>query len=322
MKAVVVTQFGGPEVLELATNVALPALIGDQVRIRVKSAGVNPVDTYIREGAVLAPPLPYTPGKDGAGVVDACGTNVKRLNVGDRVYFCSSISGSYAQYCTAPEDQTFKLHDSLSYQEGAAIGIPYYTAYRALITLANAKKGQSVLIHGASGGVGLACCQIAKHLGLQVFGTAGTEAGLKLIKENGVTHAFNHNRKDYVDEIKNVSGDGINIIVEMLVSKNFENDLDLVSEGGTIVFVGSRGRAEFEPRTLYVKEVVVTGVMLYKTTKDQWAEMGKFFDNGQKEGWLKPIIGKEYKLEEVKGAHKEVIEHSGGSFGKIVLTID
>lgn len=165
MKAVRVYQFGGPDVLRVESNQPVVGhLRPNQVLVRVMYAGVNPVETYIREGQYSRlPELPYTPGSDAAGYVEAAGDGVKRLRVGQRVFVTGRNSGSYAEFIVTEDTYVFPLHERLSFAQGAALGTPYFTAYKALIMGAGARPGETVLVHGASGAVGTAAVQIARY---------------------------------------------------------------------------------------------------------------------------------------------------------------
>ena len=188
MKAIRVHEFGKPKVLRLEERPDLqPGR--RQILIRVKAAGVNPVDTYIRAGTYAQKPkLPYTPGLDAAGVVEAVGEGIKGMSSGDRVYAAGTISGSYAEQALCKESQLHPLPSAVSYSQGAAIGVPYATAYRALLHCARAQRGESVLVHGASGGVGLAAVQLVHSLAMTVIGTAGSQEGLALVSQQGADH--------------------------------------------------------------------------------------------------------------------------------------
>lgn len=156
MRAVRVFEFGGPEVLRLQADVPIPSPEDAQVLIKVHACGVNPVETYIRSGNYARKPaLPYTPGSDVAGVIEGVGGRVTAFKKGDRVFTSATLSGGYADYAVAEADTVFPLSDKLSFSQGAAIAIPYFTAYRALFLKGHAKAGESVLIHGASGGVSI-----------------------------------------------------------------------------------------------------------------------------------------------------------------------
>lgn len=187
MRAARVSSFGEPDVIVEQTDVPIPVPSSSEVLIRVKAAGVNPVETYIRSGTYpRLPPLPYTPGSDCSGVIECVGNSVVKFKPGDSVWTHQSISGSYAEFSLAHEDAVFLLPEGLDFEQGAALGVPYMTAYRALVHKAHAKKGETVLVNGASGGVGIAGVQIAKGLGCKVIGTAGSTKGISIIKEAGV----------------------------------------------------------------------------------------------------------------------------------------
>lgn len=186
MKAIRVSEFGGPEVLKLEdTPDPRPPQPGE-VLIRVNAAGVNPYDTYMRSGAYGSgnPALPFTPGSDAAGVVESAGTDVD-LTPGDRVYTTGTISGAYAELALCKRSRVHPLPAHVNYAQGAGVYVPYATAYRALFQLARARLGETLLVHGASGGVGIAAVQFACAAGMKVIGTAGSDEGLQLVKKEG-----------------------------------------------------------------------------------------------------------------------------------------
>ncbi|XP_067218099.1 quinone oxidoreductase [Chanodichthys erythropterus] len=320
MRAIRVSEFGAPSVLKLCTDLPVPSPGQKQVLIRVHACGVNPVETYIRSGSYARKPsLPYTPGSDVSGVVEAVGEGVHLLQAGDRVFTIGTVTGGYAEYTVASEDTVHKLPDCLDYKQGAAIGIPYFTAYRALVHKAHAKAGETVLVHGASGGVGIAACQIARAFGLEVLGTAGTSEGMKLVLSSGAHLAFNHREQDYLDKIKDAtSGQGVNVIIEMLSNVNLSNDLQLLDFGGRVIIVGSRGSIEINPRDTMMKETSIIGVALYNATKKETSECAAALFAGMEAGWLKPAIGPQYTLDKVAQAHEDIINSPGAS-GKMIL---
>jgi NADPH2:quinone reductase len=321
MRGITVKEFGGPEVLQYVEDLPAPASpTGNKVLVQVKSVGVNPVDTYIRSGThVMKPTLPYTPGSDGAGVVQEVGPLVTKFKKGDRVFWCQFGTGSYAELALIDDAHVYPLHASLSFPQGAALGVPYFSALRAVVTKARLLAGERVLIHGASGAVGLACVQIARALGATVLGTAGTEEGLQLIRSNGAHQAFNHRQPGYLDEIKSVGS--IDVIVEMLANVNLEKDLELAGAGTRIIIVGSRGRIEVTPRLVMTSEAVITGIQLWKASPGDWREMVALLSAGQEGGWARPVVGQEFPLAQAADAQRQVIEQTGGSKGKIVLTV-
>ncbi|XP_044156360.1 quinone oxidoreductase isoform X3 [Bufo gargarizans] len=322
MRSIRVSEFGAPEVLKLLSDVPVPSPGENQVLIQVRAAGVNPVDTYIRAGVYARKPnLPYTPGSDVSGIVEEVGKNVTTFKKGDRVFTTNTITGGYAEYAVASEDTVYQLPEQLSFQQGAAISVPYFTAYRALFPKAQGKPGEVVLVHGASGGVGIAACQIAKACGFKVFGTAGSPEGLNLVLQNGAHKAFNHKEKDYIEKIQEAAGgEGVNIILEMLSNVNLSNDLKLLSNGGRVIVIGCRGSIEINPRDTMAKESSIIGCSLFSSTKDDWKEASAALFKGMESGWLKPLIGPEYPLEKAPQAHQDIIQNSGAT-GKMIFVL-
>ncbi|CAB1447222.1 unnamed protein product [Pleuronectes platessa] len=322
MRAIRVSEFGAPSVLSLSSQVTVPKPGPRQVLIRVQACGVNPVETYIRSGTFSKKPtLPYTPGSDVAGVVETAGEGVVAFKAGDRVFTTATESGAYAEFTVAADDCVHKLPEALDFTQGAAIGIPYFTAYRALIHKAHSKAGETVLIHGASGGVGVAACQLSRALGLRVLGTAGTPEGMKLVLNNGAHMAFNHREQGYTDKITEATdGRGVDVIVEMLSNVNLSKDLEMLAYGGRVMVVGSRGPIEINPRDTMAKESSIIGVVLYLATQEEKKECAAYLYAGMEAGWLRPVVGSQYPLDKAAQAHHDIIE-SPGAAGKIVLTM-
>lgn len=318
MKAIRVSQFGGPEVLKVE-EIPIPHIEDNQVLVKVFSAGVNPIDTYLTSGPSTK--LPYTPGFDAAGTVETVGKNVKRFKQGDRVFSIKTVTGAYAEYCVLEEDCTVPLHDNLTFEQGAGLGIPYYTAYKATVMRANAKPGETILVHGASGAVGIACVQLARHMGLKVIGTAGSKAGMDLVNANGADIVIDHKSEGYTQKIMDVTnGEGPDIIIEMLANVNLEKDLTMISKKGRIVNVGSRGTIEISPRFTLGKECIVTGVMILNCTPSEWKELHAAIQAGMRTGWVNPHVGKIYSLDKAGDAHRDIINNSG-SQGKLVIKL-
>ncbi|XP_040264545.1 zeta-crystallin-like isoform X3 [Bufo bufo] len=267
------------------------------------------------------PRLPFTPGLDTSGVVEDVGSSASSFKKGDRVFTTNTITGGYAEYAVASEDTVYQLPEQLSFKQGAAVSIPYFTAYRALFQKAQGKPGEVVLVHGASGGVGIAACQIARANGFKVFGTAGSPEGLNLVLQNGAHKAFNHKEKDYIEKIQEAAGgEGVNIILEMLSNVNLSNDLKLLSNGGRVIVIGCRGSIEINPRETMPKESSIIGCSLFSSTKDDWKEASAALFGGMESGWLKPLIGPEYPLEKAPQAHQDIIQNSGAT-GKMIFVL-
>ncbi|MGA2140790.1 MAG: NADPH:quinone reductase [Brevinematales bacterium] len=318
MKAIVVHEFGGPDVLKYE-DTAVPEIPDGHVLVKVKASGVNPADTYARTGNyIMKPVLPYTPGTDGAGVIEKTGKGVSKYREGDRVYIGRSVSGTYAEYALAMENQVHCLPDNVTFSQGAGVFVPYGTAFHALSHAAMARKGEAVLIHGASGGVGTAAVQIAVSMGLKVFGTAGTQKGLELVKAQGAEKVFDHSREGYLEEIvKSTGGAGVDIILEMLANINLGHDLKILAMKGRVVVIGSRGDTVVTPRDLMGKRGTVTGIMLWNITREEAGEIHDYLYKGLLEGFLKPVVRAELPLKDADRAHIEVM--SPGAMGKIVL---
>ena len=318
MKAIRVNQFGGPEVLKLEET-PTPKPDGGQVLVRVRAAGVNPYDTYMRAGTyAIKPHLPYTPGSDAAGTVEAVGTGVTKVKTGDRVYTAQTLTGAYAEYALALEDQVHRLPQKISFEQGAGVWVPYGTAYHALHHFARARAGETVLVHGASGGVGTASLQIARAMGLTVFGSAGTDKGLDLVKREGAHQVFNHAKASYQEEILKASGGrGVDVILEMLANVNLAGDLKMLALQGRVVVIGSRGDATITPRDIMVRRASVLAFTLWAAQAAEISEIHAALIAGLENGTLRPVVGKQLPLAEAARAHKEILEP--GAAGKIVL---
>jgi NADPH2:quinone reductase len=320
MRAIRVTAFGGPEVLTLA-DVPDPPPGPGQVRVRIHAAGVNPVETYIRTGTyAYKPALPYTPGSDGAGVVDAVGSEVTGLIPGDRVYLAGPMmasTGTYAELTVNDARHVHTLPPALSFAQGAAVGVPCSTAWRALFQKAGAVTGETVLIHGGSGSVGTAAIQLARAAGLTVIATAGSARGLALVSALGAHHAIDHSQPDYRDAIKAAVPRGPDVVIEMLANVNLTTDAELLAPRGRIVIVGSRGTLEFAPRLLMGKEATVYGMTLPNMTADEWQTVNAGVRAALADGSLKPVVNRELPLADAPRAHEAVMQ--GGAAGKIVL---
>ena len=318
MKAIRVHEFGGPEVLRLE-DVPEPRPGAGQVLVRVRAAGVNPVDTYIRSGVhAVRPQLPYTPGLDAAGEVEAVGEGVARLAPGRRVYTAGSLTGTYAELALCDEAQCHQLPESVTYAQGAGVFTPYATAYRALFQRARAAAGETVLVHGASGGVGTAAVQIARAAGLRVVGTAGTQQGRALVSEQGAHHVLDHRAPDYLGRLGELTGGrGVDVILEMLANVNLDKDLGVLAKGGRVVVIGSRGAVEINPRTAMTRDAAVLGMSLFNASPGELASAHAAIGAGLEAGTLRPVVGRELPLSEAARAHEEVLKP--GAYGKIVL---
>ena len=319
MKAIRVGEFGGPEVLKLE-DVTDPQAGAGQVVVRVRAAGVNPVDTYVRSGAyAVKPQLPYTPGFDAAGEVESVGDGVKSVKAGDRVYTSGSLSGTYAELCLCEEWQVHPLPSRVSFSEGAGINTPYATAWRALFQRALGRPGETVLVHGASGGVGTAAVQMSRAAGFEVIGTGGTDEGRKLVAEQGAHHVLDHHAPDYLEQLTALTGGrGVDVILEMLANVNLNKDLGVLAKGGRVVVIGSRGDVEINPRLAMGRDAAILGMTLFNVSPPDLASIHAALVAGLEAGTLRPVVGREVPLADAARAHEEVMKP--GAYGKIVLT--
>jgi NADPH2:quinone reductase len=318
MKAIRVSEFGGPEVLKLV-DVPEPKPEAGQVLVRVKAAGLNPVDTYIRSGTYARKPnLPYTPGSDAGGVVEAVGSNVKSFKPGDRVYTNGSITGVCAELALCEESRVHQLPSKISFAQGAGLSVPYATAYRALFQRGQSRPGETVLVHGATGGVGTACVQFARAAGLTIIATGGSDKGRALVREQGAHHVLDHRAAGYEQQVMELTGGrGVDLIAEMLANVNLARDLTMLARNGRVIVIGNRGAIEINPRDAMGREADIRGLTLFMATDRELVEAHAAIVAGLDNSTLRPIVGQEFPLAEAARAHQLVLEP--GAFGKIVL---
>lgn len=318
MKAIRVSRFGGPEELRLE-KVPVPEPAVGQVLVRVAAAGVNPYETYVRAGAYPdLPALPYTPGSDGAGTVEAAGPGVVSVKPGDRVYIAKCLTGTYAEYALALEGQVHPLPERVGFRQGAALWVPCGAAWHALTHQGGARPGETLLVHGASGAVGGAAVQFARAMGLNVLGTAGTPKGRELALRLGAHAVFDHTAPGYLKEIEAACGGrGTDLVLEMLANVNLGADLKLLARGGRVVVIGSRGEARIDPRDLMSRRGSIRAFTLWAVTPQEEREIHEAIAAGLAAGTLDPAVGKEFPLAQAAAAHAELMKP--GAAGKIVL---
>jgi len=318
MKAIRVHEFGEPDVLKLET-VPDPVPAKGQLVIQIKAIGVNPVETYIRAGKYGPRSFPFTPGSDCSGIVKSLGEGVTNFKVGDRVYAASTLSGAYAELALCDAGKVFPLPDKVNFAQGAALGVPAATAYKAAFMRGQLKPGETVLIHGATGGVGLACVQMTRAHGCTVIGTGGSPKGRELLQKEGAHHVLDHTAPDYLDQLmKLTNGKGVDAILEMLANVNLDKDLGVLAKFGRVVVVGNRGRVEIDPRQTMARDADIRGMTLMNVTDTELYGIHRALGAFLEAGILRPIIDYEMPLADAARAHREILE--GGSHGKIILT--
>ncbi|MGD8189382.1 quinone oxidoreductase family protein [Brevibacillus ginsengisoli] len=323
MKAILVTELGGPEVLKL-TDVDLPTMKTDQVFIRVEKTSVNFADIKSR-GGKKGGKLPFIPGLDVTGVIERVGTDVRHLKMGQRV-IAFPASGSYAEYAVANENLTFPIPDCMDWDTAAACPIVSFTAYKLLADIARMEQGETVLIHAAAGGVGTTAIQLAKWLGAgMVIGTVGSESKVKIAREAGADHVISHEQKDFAEKVLELTnGQGANVILDSIAGKVAEKSMDCLAPYGRLVnFGNSSGEVgHFKTIDLHASCRSVLGFS-FGTTRSQRPNLLQ--NTADKvlpliaEGKLQIKIGKRFRLEEAAQAHEWL--ESRQSIGKILLDV-
>jgi NADPH:quinone reductase-like Zn-dependent oxidoreductase len=305
IKAIVVHQYGGPEVLKLE-NVPRPQPASDQILIRVMAAGVNPVDAYIRSGRFGGGNLPFTPGMDVAGIVETTGANAKKFKPGDAVYayLSGSEQGAYAEFCTANENEAALKPKNISFEQAAAVPLAATTAWQALIDTAKLKAGQTVLIHGGSGGVGHFAVQIAKAKGAKVIATAST-GNQDLLKEIGADQTIDYTKTKFEDVVKDVD-----VVLDATRSDALQRSYRLVKKGGFVVTITGRP----DPAELQKHGISGSSMMAHPD-----AEVLDHLTKLIEEKKVKPIVSETLPLAEAAKAHQQI--ETRHTRGKIVLKV-
>jgi NADPH2:quinone reductase len=236
------------------------------------------------------------------------------------VYVAAPHAGTYAEHVVCSATQVHRLPVRTTFAQGAALGVPYATAYRALFHRAHAKPAETVLIHGATGGVGIGAVELARAHGLRVIGTAGTDEGLAAVRQHGAHIMVNHRAEKYVDDVmKATGGRGVDLIIEMLANVNLDRDLGMLAKHGRVVVVGSRGRVEINPRDAMSRDAAILGMTLFNVTQPDLLEIHAALAAGLENGTLNPVVGREMPLADAARAHELVLQP--GARGKIVLTL-
>lgn len=317
MKAIRIHELGEPDVMRYEDVPDLAPGAGE-VSVQIAAVGVNPVETYIRAGLHTKHPTPFTPGTDAAGIVSAFGSEVAGFEIGERVYTSGSVSGTYAEYAVCRKRDVHKLPAHVSDAEAACLGVPFATAYRALVMRAKAVGGEFVLVHGATGGVGLAAVQFASGRDLKIIATGGTQKGRALAFAQGADFVLDHTEENYLDEVMKITeGRGVDVVLEMLANVNLNRDVQILAKGGRVIVVGNRGTVEINPRDLMSRDASITGMSMMNATDEELAIIHEAIAEGLMDKSLKPVIGEELPLESAAEAHRKIMEP--GAYGKIVL---
>jgi NADPH2:quinone reductase len=320
MKAIQVKRCGSPEVLEIA-DVAMPAPGPKQALVKIEASGINFIDVYFRTGLYKAD-LPFTPGSEAAGVVEAVGEGVTEVAVGDRVVY-AMVRGSYAEYAVVPAWQLMKTPDAVSSQVAAAAMLQGMTAHYLTHSTYTLKRGETVLLHAAAGGAGLLIVQMAKMLGARVIGTVSTEAKAELAKAAGADEIIFYTRQDFETEVKRLTeGRGVDVIYDSVGQTTFLKGLNCLRPRGMMALFGQSSGpvAAIDPGVLAAKgSLFLTRPSLaqYAAGREELVWRAGDVLSWIQSGSLKIRVERTYQLAEAPQAHRDL--EGRKTSGKILL---
>ncbi len=320
MKAIIVHEFGAPDVMKYE-DAPMPAAGAGQLLVKVEAAGVNYADTLARRGRYGSGRLPFTPGFEVCGIVEAVGEGVKGFNMGQRVM--GFTSAGYAEYCVVPADTALAVPDNWTPSEGAAFPVQFLTAYFALKGAGGeVKPGQSVLLHAAAGGVGTAAVQMAKIMGAKVFATASSDEKLAKVKALGADVCINYTREDFVEVVnRHTDGRGVDLIMETVGGDVFDKNFECLAPLGRVVVAGC---ASGDARSVSGMQLLSRGHTVSGLNLRHFATQSALMHEALTTmfGWIqadvmKPIVGESHPLKDAAEAHRRM--EARQTYGKIVL---
>jgi NADPH2:quinone reductase len=320
MKAIQVAHVGGPEVLVLV-EVPVPDPKPNEALVQIKAAGVNFIDVYFREGRYPAP-LPFIDGQEAAGIVVAVGSDVTTLRLGDRVAYTSSL-GSYAEYAAVLADRLVKMPDELDFDQAAAAMLQGMTAHYLSHSTYPIKRGDTVLIHAAAGGVGLLLVQLAKRLGARIIATTGSEAKAELARNAGADEVILYSQQDFEVETRRLTnGEGVHVVYDGVGKDTFAKDLNVLRPRGYLVLFGGASGAVPPFDLIELSKhgsLFVTRPTLahYTLTRKELEQRANDVFQLTVRGELKLRIHKKYPLEDVRQAHLDL--EGRKTTGKLLL---
>jgi putative PIG3 family NAD(P)H quinone oxidoreductase len=326
MKAIVITEFGGPEVLALR-DVPAPVPSRGEVRVRVRATAVNRADLIQRMGMYPAPPgdPPDIPGLEFAGEVDALGNDVTTLALGDRVFGLVG-GGAYAEHVVANERALAKIPDALSFEQAAAVPEAFITAYDAMVAQGALAAGERVLVHAAGSGVGTAAVQIARAVGARCIGTARTPEKLERAKTIGMHEGVVASGGKFAEAVMRATGGaGVDVVLELVGGAYVAEDLACIAPRGRIVLVGlmAGAQVDLDLRAVLKKRVSVVGTVLRARPLEEKIAAARAFERHVvpllASGALQPIVDRTFALHDAPAAHAYVAANEG--FGKVVLHV-
>jgi NADPH:quinone reductase-like Zn-dependent oxidoreductase len=339
MRAVFVTRFGPPEVLQIR-EIPLPSPNDNEIRVRVHTIGMNFAEVFARLGVYPSiPKPPFIPGLEFSGYIDAVGKSTSGFSMGDRVLGFTR-QGAYAEYVCVPPTNVKLIPHEMSLEEAAAIGVTYLTAYHAMVTLANIRKGDKILVHAAAGGVGTAALQLAKHYSAIAYGTVGSDWKAQTALTQGAAHVINYTTTDFETEIRNLTNDGgVDIVLDAVGGDVFRKSWRLLAPMGRYILYGFAS-ASGKRRVNYLKavrEILRTPILFpqsmlsknvglhafniyFLTHKIEYLDsVAKELFRLYEEKVIKPVIGKVFPFDRIADA--QAFLQSRQSIGKVVVTI-
>ncbi len=308
-----------------------PVVKPGQVLVRVQASSVNPIDTYLRSGAVAAElPIPYIPGADFAGHVVKLGDGAKRFRVGQRVWGSNQgllgRQGTLAELVAVDESLAYPTPDGVSDDDAAAMALVGITAHLGLVREAAILPGELLFVRGGSGGVGSCVVQMSKALGAKVITTGGTDEKVARCRALGADLAINYRTQNVAEEIRNAAPGGVNVWWETLRTPNFDEAVGMLApRGRMIVMAGRDARPEFPVGPFYVKECRLLGFVMFKAPADAQRAAAEAINEWLVDGRLRPQIGATFPLREAAAAHRlqedNTLNAAGTLTGKIVVRI-
>jgi NADPH:quinone reductase len=329
MKAAYFEAPGPPEVIRYG-DLPTPEPKQGEVRVKVAAAALNPIDVYIRSGAVTMPlPKPFIPGCDLAGTVEKVDPKAKRFKVGDRVWGSNQgllgRQGTFAEYACVHEDFLYPIPDGVAEADAAAVALVGITAHSGLFQCAKLQPGETVFVNGGTGGVGAMVVQMARAVGAKALTTASTDAKAKLARELGAEGVINYKTEDVAARVNELTGGkGVHVWYESLREPDYERMIELTtSRGRMVVIAGRQARPTFPHGPFYVKGLSLFGFAMFNMPPDEQLRCAEDINRWLKEKKLRPLIGRRMKLSEAAAAHRLQEEnslHNAGTLtGKIVL---
>jgi NADPH2:quinone reductase len=323
VRAIVVERWQEPKDL-VVRDVPEPVASANQVVIDVEAAGCNFFDILLVQGKYqMKPPFPFTPGAEAAGAVREVGANVRGFRVGDRVFGGVPL-GAFAERLALPVSALHRMPDAMTYPEGAAFPVVYPTSYAGLVDRANLRAGETLLVHAAAGGVGIAAVQIGKALGARVIATAGGAEKLAVAKRAGADTVIDYSSGDWVEAVKQVtSGRGADVIYDPVGGDIFEGSLKCIAWNGRLLVIGFAGGVipEVKANRILLKNIAVVGLHWGAYAQHQPERVPQVFDELAKlyeTGHIRPLIFGTYGLDEVPKALEALA--SRGTYGKVIIT--